>query len=527
MRSLSTLFHKTLAVIAVAALVASCGGGEQSASTPTVAQEFVAGIRAQGLSATAAPRHDRATLATSATADGVTPDLVLDWAEYKFPDLFPRTSSQRFPAVVYEGATYNARAYAGPWGTRYLGITADGRVFGLGDFTGNALKGFETVSFWAPQVSADRCLVNVANCPAADEQTLTASTSNSALLLRSGDVLVWGSNAFGVMLGSGVPVADSPARRLSLDATSVSAGGSHFIAVKRDGSVVGWGLDQNGVLGDSNGPWPRLVPSPVALPALTDVRSAVATGSAGKSMTTALKNDGSVWHLPGTVTTNVLPFGTTVTPRQVPGLSGVQRLFGVNAAFGDRPAEVLALKDDGSVAEITYFASIGLGGTTYTAAVTPIAGLGAVRSLSCSPRHCLFLLSDGRVFASGSNSSGELGSGSTASSSATPVQVVGLSRVRSVAAGFSVSAAVGEDGRLWTWGAAQYSGRADAGGSDARAPVLVQGIGDAVEVTAGFTHFLLRRTDGTVWGWGSNSGGAVGADSASGAPVRVPGVQRD
>lgn len=516
---------RRLAAAAICLFLSSCGGGN---TEPTIsAMPFVAAMRVQALASPVA--NAGTSSSTSATANAaVTADMVLDWAEFKLPELFPKAIAQKFPAVVFQGNTYNARAYVGAWGTRYLGITADGRVFGLGDFTGNALRGYETVAFWAPQVAADRCLVDAASCAAADAPTLTANASNSALVQRSGDVLVWGENTAGVMLGSGAPIVGSAARRLSLDATSVSAGLFHFVAVRRDGTVVGWGRDVNGALGDSNSFGVRLVPSPQVLPGLTAVRAAVASATTSGGMTTVLRDDGTVWHLPGTTTPTVPAGGFTSTPRQIEGLSGVQSLFGVYNASSDRPLQVVALKADGSVVEIDYIESRALFNTTFMAIVTPVVGLGPVRSVSCSTRHCLYLLRDGRVFASGSNTRGELGNGSTANSPGVPVQVIGLSQVRSVAASMFVSAAVGEDGRLWTWGSFQGSGRANAGGVDATAPVLVSGVNDAVEVTAGLSHFLFRRSDGTVWGWGENGRGQLGGgEREAGVPQQVPGVRRD
>lgn len=52
----------------------------------------------------------------------------------------------------------------------------------------------------------------------------------------------------------------------------------------------------------------------------------------------------------------------------------------------------------------------------------------------------------------GRNSSGQLGDG-TLTEHDTPEQVVGLSRVRQVAAGYDHSLAVRSDGTLWAWGA--------------------------------------------------------------------------
>lgn len=173
------LSSKTWSVLLLAAALAACGGGD---GTDAGAVRF-AGQMAQGVDASRAAAEPgqalRARLLASpvtnmpydatlaVTAGQVTADMVLDWAEFKFPDLFPKAVAQKFPSVVYEGQTYNARAYSGPWGTRYLGIRPDGRIFGLGDFTAQRLQQFDTIAFWATQVAADQCAINPGSCPAA------------------------------------------------------------------------------------------------------------------------------------------------------------------------------------------------------------------------------------------------------------------------------------------------------------------------------------------------------------------------
>ena len=92
--------------------------------------------------------------------------MLLDWAEYKFPDLFPKAVVEKYPAVVYDGVTYSARAYRGAWGARYLGITPEGDIFGLGDFTEGSLQRFDSLSSWASRVLSDQCAVTPGNCGA-------------------------------------------------------------------------------------------------------------------------------------------------------------------------------------------------------------------------------------------------------------------------------------------------------------------------------------------------------------------------
>lgn len=103
-------------------------------------------------------------VAADSAPTGVTADMTLDWAEHTYPDLFPAAHSQHFPHVEYLGAVYNARAYSGSSGVRYLGITSDGRIYGLGDFTNGALHQFETIGHWAKLVLADQCTMRPDRC---------------------------------------------------------------------------------------------------------------------------------------------------------------------------------------------------------------------------------------------------------------------------------------------------------------------------------------------------------------------------
>lgn len=134
-------------MLTVAALMAACGGGGGDPADGAVS--FAGRMRAA--SATAPTRAAAATTVTAAMA--------LDWAEYKFSDLFPKATAVRFPAIEYERVTYNARLYSGAWGDRYLGVTPNGRIFGLGDFTANSLQQFEDLPFWSAQIMADECKV--------------------------------------------------------------------------------------------------------------------------------------------------------------------------------------------------------------------------------------------------------------------------------------------------------------------------------------------------------------------------------
>lgn len=176
-------------VVSAGALVlAGCGGGDEpgplASAAPAVAQQ----------------PQQRAAAAGAAL---VTADMTLDWAEYRFPELFDPARAQRFPAIDHEGVRYNARAYTGAWGTRYLGITTDGRVFGLGDFTQQRLQPFETIAHWAPQVLQDWCRVRPADCAGAAPGYGSGTPVPAATAVLDRTEFSEGGEARGVALADG------------------------------------------------------------------------------------------------------------------------------------------------------------------------------------------------------------------------------------------------------------------------------------------------------------------------------------
>ena len=92
----------------------------------------------------------------------------------------------------------------------------------------------------------------------------------------------------------------------------VAAGTSHTVALKSDGTVVAWGANYSGQIGDGT---TTARTTPVAVSGLTNV-TAVAAGAA---FSVALKSDGTVWTW-GANNAGQLGDGTatTTTPRRTP-----------------------------------------------------------------------------------------------------------------------------------------------------------------------------------------------------------------
>jgi alpha-tubulin suppressor-like RCC1 family protein len=172
---------------------------------------------------------------------------------------------------------------------------------------------------------------------------IAASCNHNLALKQDGTVWSWGWNFTG-QLGhdyrgekSDFNDFDPPKQIKDLNGViAISAGGSHSLALKRDGTVWSWGNNGFGQLGNGNY---DITASPIQVTAITDVTVIIA----GAEHSMALKHDGSLWVW-GNNEDGQLGNGSgkdSNLPLLVPGLNGVIAI----AASG----HVLAVKSDGTV----------------------------------------------------------------------------------------------------------------------------------------------------------------------------------
>ena len=124
-----------------------------------------------------------------------------------------------------------------------------------------------------------------------NDNWVSMAGGNHSLAVRSdGTIWSWGENGNG-QLGDGTLVNKNVPRQLSAGNswTSLSAGTSHSIGIKSDGSLWAWGLNSDGQLGLGN------TTSPItgALQVGADRNWAII--SAGGSHSIGIKSDGSLW----------------------------------------------------------------------------------------------------------------------------------------------------------------------------------------------------------------------------------------
>ncbi|HLY09783.1 MAG TPA: RCC1 repeat-containing protein [Planctomycetota bacterium] len=325
--------------------------------------------------------------------------------------------------------------------------------------------------------------------------------------------VVGASNAFGQS-----PVSGEIRLVSGIFAAQVATGITHTLALLTDGSLWGWGDDLNGNLGD--GRTSTLSAVAVEVP-LTDV-SAIAVGNRSS---VALCKDGTVWTW-GINTAGQLGNGTvssgSATPVQAGTPSGIVSIS-AGSDFN------LAIRSDGTLWGWGNNTAGQLGvRNTGPSVSTPlqIPGLSNVRAVAAGLFHSLALLSDGTVWAWGTNDEGQLGDG-TQTSRIDPVVVTNLTDITALAAGSYHSLALASDGRVWAWGGLfrtpQGAGTATASGTSL--PLVVPNLSAVQAIGAGYFYSVALRSDGSLWSWGSNTSGLLGfpgAGTASLLPVEIP-----
>jgi hypothetical protein len=135
-----------------------------------------------------------------------------------------------------------------------------------------------------------------------------------------------------------------------------------------------------------------------------------------------------------------------------------------------------------------------------------------------------------RVYTWGSNSTGQLGTGTVGGNSTVPVQITALgSTVAKISGGDGHACALKTDGTIYCWGANSSGQLGDGFTTNTSLPVYTINfgsnglIGPAVEVSAGSQSTCAIDAFGEVWCWGNNTFGQLGdgTTSARTTPVLV------
>jgi alpha-tubulin suppressor-like RCC1 family protein len=183
-----------------------------------------------------------------------------------------------------------------------------------------------------------------------------------------------------------------------------------------------------------------------------------------------------------------------------------------------------AIKSDGTLWMWGFGTSGQLGDPTIISRSSPVQVIGAAGSwasvsISIQNNYTLAIKSDGRLFAWGISSSGQLGDGTIGANRSSPVAIKAGTSFVMAAAGHTNSYAIDNVGQLWSWGRGGANGAAVSTSS----PVQITGGGSwtyvatsevsPVTVSAGILN------DGKIYTWGQLGGALLGTNNAAAATI--------
>ncbi len=376
--------------------------------------------------------------------------------------------------------------------------------------------------------------------------------------LRGTTAYCWGANDSG-QVGMGY-YGDHLAPSLVSGAyAQIVAGGAHSCARAANGALSCWGNNTRGQLGTTgaNRPLPTAVGA-----------GGYARVEAGGAHTCAVGTSGAMWCT-GANEAGQLGDGTTadrsaftqvgsstdwssVAPGDTHtcGLStaGALRCFGSNARGEAGLGAAASASTPTPLVPGTVFAAVRAGAGTCAASASGLTcfgpngagelggGLdlrrlsmsevavghrGAVADAAMGREHGCLVRTDGSLWCSGSNASGQLGLGDQLVR-ASFARVGTLLDWRAVTAGEAHTCAVRVDGRASCWGNNQYGQVGDGSNTHRSAPVELPGLWD--RVVAGRYHTCgTRLSDRAMFCWGINGVGRLGDGTTldRNAPVRA------
>ncbi|MZQ86493.1 RCC1 repeat-containing protein [Paenibacillus sp. 5J-6] len=499
------------------------------------------------------------------------------WGDNTYGQLGDGTNTAQNKPVQVVGNIVSVKAVAsGAYHT--LALDQDGVVWAWGDnFFGELGYGYDQNRLNTP-IMATNTNWHITQ--------IAAGFDFSLALKDDGTVLNWGlidsdpSTMYSVVTNNAQDEHKFPELITGFDhVTQITAGSSHAVALKEDGSIYTWGNNTSGQLGIGTAydgkTWSRAFPEHVNdLPEIAGI-------GAGSNFTFAIDKAGKLWAWGNnsysqlgdkTLNNQAAPVQTQAnewlnppvlqpgegtvlikSARQLPLTASESNTFVIknNQLYGWGSNTFGQLGDGTHTSAISpkalnldgiavieggdthmvvvkqdetlwtwgqnFFGQLGDGTTTPSAAPVQVKALNGVVSATAGSNHTLALLNNGSVWSYGDNTYGQLGHDTTAASN----QIIQLSNILAIASGANFNLALENTGKIWAWGDNTSGQLGDGTLASKQQPVQINGLTGVVAITAGKNFALALKNDGTVWAWGYNAFGQLGNGTTINQPKPV------
>jgi alpha-tubulin suppressor-like RCC1 family protein len=440
---------------------------------------------------------------------------VWGWGSNSFGQLGDNSiTSKRTPVSV--AGTVKTFCKIGTGNQHTLAIDKNGRAWGWGFNSGGEL-GDNSITQRNTPVSVLGAVKTFCE--------ISAGASHSLAIDKNGRVWGWGFNGGGQLALTGIISVFTPVTITGATKTfcQISAGDGFSMAIDKNGRAWSWGNNTGGKLGINS-----LISqnSPVSvLGAIRTFCKIVGGGAiASTAFSLALDKYGRAWSW-GFNGVGQLGINSTTSQLTPVSVLGAVKTFceisnGVNQPFA------LAIDKNGRLWSWGVNGNGQLGDGTSISKLTPVSVIGAVKTfckVSVGGFHSLAIDKNGRLWAWGNNSNGQLGTNTFGTTSvATPVSVLGAVKTFChIAGGNSQSVAIDKNGQAWGWGFNGSGQTGDGGASDVLTPVSVQGQKKTFcKIASGNGVTLSIDNYGRLWAWGFNGNAQIGDDST--VPKRTP-----
>ncbi len=384
------------------------------------------------------------------------------------------------------------------------------------------------------QANAGDLSSTAASSAAISVAQITAGFEHTCVRAADGSVSCWGSNRYG-QLGNPDQTIHPFAQPVSISggpAAVTAAGGFHTCAIVSGGAVVCWGLNSSGQLGDGT---TTNRTSPVAVSGISGA-SAIAAGydytCALISGSVSCWGDDTYGQLGnGTSGTDVF----SASPVTVSGLSGVTA---ITAGFDHTCALLtggsIECWGGNAYGQVGNNASgSGLVQTTPAAIDTSLISSASFKAVAAGSQHTCAITNANSVYCWGDGALGEMGNGTTLTVNKRPANPVsGLTDASAISAGGYADTGhtcaltgSGSSHGVVCWGSDVY-GQLGNGSVANFSTTPVNSLGSGVSAIAvGVNHSCALMNDGTLRCWGSDSSGQLGDGvySISTTPIAVLG----